>query len=50
VAQIIEGEHIGTLGTGELSAVMFDPTSTQVLSTRRTDNGLRCLPGGRTCG
>jgi ADP-ribose pyrophosphatase YjhB (NUDIX family) len=50
VAKIIEGERIGKLGQVALgcSAVIFDPTRTQVLLTRRTDNGRWCLPGGRT--
>jgi ADP-ribose pyrophosphatase YjhB (NUDIX family) len=50
VAKIIEGERIGKLGTVALgcSAVMFDPTRTMVLLTRRRDNGRWCLPGGRT--
>jgi ADP-ribose pyrophosphatase YjhB (NUDIX family) len=50
VAKIIEGERIGKLGQIALgcSAVIFDPTRTQVLLTRRTDNGRWCLPGGRT--
>jgi 8-oxo-dGTP pyrophosphatase MutT (NUDIX family) len=28
------------------SAIIFDPTRTKVLLTRRSDNGLWCLPGG----
>ena len=50
VAKIIEGERIGKLGRVALgcSAVIFDPTRTKILLTRRTDNGRWCLPGGRT--
>ena len=50
MAKIIEGDRIGKLGKLALgcSAVIFDPTRTKVLLTRRTDNGRWCLPGGRT--
>ncbi|MEZ0396999.1 MAG: NUDIX domain-containing protein [Anaerolineales bacterium] len=44
----LSGERIGRLGTLRLgcSAVLFDADRQQVLLTRRTDNGLWCLPGG----
>ncbi len=45
---ILTGERIGRLGTIRLacSAVLFDDRREQVLLTRRSDNGLWCLPGG----
>jgi 8-oxo-dGTP pyrophosphatase MutT (NUDIX family) len=46
--RIIRGERIGKQGrirTG-CSAVIFSPDREKVLLTRRTDNGLWCLPGG----
>lgn len=47
--RVIEGRRVGKLGrirTG-CSAVIFDPSRTRILLTRRTDNGLWCLPGGK---
>ena len=37
--------RVGVLGPG-CSATIFDTTRQRVLLTRRTDNGLWCLPGG----
>ncbi len=46
---VIYGDRIGK--TGELrlgcSAVLFNADRSQALLTRRSDNGLWCLPGGR---
>ena len=48
MTQILFGERIGRQGKLRLgcSAVLFDETHTKVLLTRRTDNGMWCLPGG----
>ncbi len=46
--QILRGERIGKQGrirTG-CSAAIFDAGREKILLTRRTDNGLWCLPGG----
>ncbi len=46
--RIITGERVGRSGrirTG-CSAAIFDKTRQKILLTRRTDNGLWCLPGG----
>lgn len=46
--RILRGERIGKQGsirTG-CSAAIFDLTRQKILLTRRTDNGLWCLPGG----
>ncbi len=46
--QILRGERIGKLGrirTG-CSAAIFDANREKILLTRRSDNGLWCLPGG----
>lgn len=48
MAKLIYGERIGktaqlTLGC---TAVVFDEARQKILLTRRTDNGLWCLPGG----
>jgi ADP-ribose pyrophosphatase YjhB (NUDIX family) len=42
------GERIGRYGELRVgcSAVILDPTRTKVLLTRRSDNGMWCLPGG----
>ena len=47
--EVIEGNRIGKLGAPAVicCAVIFDPTGSKVLITRRTDNGCWCLPGGR---
>ena len=48
MTRIIEGVRIGAtakLGPG-CSAAIFDPTHTQIVLIRRTDNGRWCLPGG----
>ena len=43
------GDHIARQGELRLGccAVLLDPTQSSVLLTRRSDNGLWCLPGGR---
>ena len=45
---LIYGDRIVKLAklTPSSSAVIFDPTRTKLLLTRRTDNGQWCLPGG----
>jgi ADP-ribose pyrophosphatase YjhB (NUDIX family) len=47
--KIKRGNHVARQGELRLgcSAVLLDPTRSQVLLTRRSDNGLWCLPGGR---
>src|SRR6185295_19765609 len=48
MTQVLYGDRLGREGqlrTG-CSAVIFDETRTKALLTRRTDNGLWCLPGG----
>ncbi len=49
MTQVIYGDHIGKEGELRLGscAVIFDETHTRVLLTRRKDNGLWCLPGGK---
>lgn len=47
--RVIEGKRIGKQGrirTG-CSAAIFNPSRQKILLTRRTDNGLWCLPGGK---
>ena len=48
LGKLIYGERIGknALLTPTTSAVIFDPTTQNVLLTRRSDNGRWCLPGG----
>ncbi len=48
MANILVGERIGKEGKIRLgcSAVIFDAGREKVLLTRRSDNGLWCLPGG----
>jgi ADP-ribose pyrophosphatase len=48
MTKIIHGERVGKLGKIHLgcSAVLFNSEKNQVLLTRRTDNGMWCLPGG----
>jgi 8-oxo-dGTP pyrophosphatase MutT (NUDIX family) len=48
MTKIIYGERIGKQGKIRLgcSAVIFDEARKKVLLTRRSDNGLWCLPGG----
>jgi ADP-ribose pyrophosphatase YjhB (NUDIX family) len=48
MTHILYGDRIGKMGKLRLgcSAVLFDETRSKVLLTRRTDNGLWCLPGG----
>jgi len=48
MTQVLYGDRLGREGelrTG-CSAVIFDETRTKALLTRRTDNGLWCIPGG----
>ena len=49
MTKVIHGERIGKEGKIRLgsSAVIFDETRKKVLLTRRTDNGLWCVPGGQ---
>src|SRR5262245_30600921 len=48
MTQILYGDRLGKDGKIRLgcSAVIFDETRTRALLTRRTDNGLWCVPGG----
>jgi len=48
MTHILYGERIGKQGKLRLgcSAVLFDEQHTKILLTRRTDNGMWCLPGG----
>ncbi len=48
MTHILYGERIGKQGKLRLgcSAVLFDEKREKVLLTRRTDNGMWCLPGG----
>jgi 8-oxo-dGTP pyrophosphatase MutT (NUDIX family) len=48
LTKIVFGERIGKQGNIRLgcSAVLFNLVKDQVLLTRRTDNGMWCLPGG----
>ena len=48
MGNVIRGHRIGRLGVLRpgCSATIFDSTRQRVLLTRRTDNGLWCLPGG----
>ena len=45
---ILSGERIGKQGKIRLgcSAVLFDNNHSNILLTRRSDNGMWCLPGG----
>ena len=48
--QVIRGERIGkraTLMTGCAAIIFEDAARQKILLTRRQDNGLWCLPGGR---
>ena len=49
MTKVIHGERIGKEGKIRLgsSAVIFDETRKKVLLTKRTDNGLWCVPGGQ---
>lgn len=46
--QVILGERVGRQGRLRFgcSGTLFDETGERILLTRRTDNGLWCLPGG----
>ena len=48
MTQILYGNRLGKEGKLRLgcSAAIFDETRTKALLTRRTDNGLWCVPGG----
>ena len=48
MTQIFYGERLARGGKIRLgsSAIIFDETRTKVLLTRRTDNGMWCVPGG----
>ena len=48
MTQILFGDRLSKQGKIRLgsSAVIFDESGSKVLLTRRTDNGLWCLPGG----
>lgn len=47
--QILYGDRLGRQGELRLgcSAILFDEAREKVFLTRRTDNGMWCLPGGR---
>lgn len=47
--RVIEGERVGKQGRirAACSAAIFDASHERILLTRRTDNGLWCLPGGK---
>ncbi len=49
MTEILHGRRIGRQGAVRLgcSAVLLNPDRTEVLLTRRQDNGQWCLPGGR---
>jgi ADP-ribose pyrophosphatase YjhB (NUDIX family) len=48
MTQVLYGHRLGKNGELRIgcSATIFDDTRQKVLLTRRTDNGLWCLPGG----
>jgi len=48
MTQVLHGERLGKEGQLRFgcSAVIFNETRTKALLTRRTDNGLWCIPGG----
>ena len=48
MTQVLRGKRIGVKGKIRLgcSAVIFDDAGEKVLLTKRSDNGLWCLPGG----
>jgi len=48
VTEVIRGDRIGKLGVLRVgcSATIFHPDKQRVLLTRRSDNGVWCLPGG----
>ena len=49
MTRILYGDHIGSQGELRIGScgVIFDETRKNVLLTKRSDNGLWCLPGGR---
>ncbi len=49
MTQVLYGDRIGQEGELRVGscAIIFDEDREKVLLTRRTDNGLWCLPGGR---
>ena len=48
MTEVIRGDRIGKLGVLRVgcSATIFHPDKQRVLLTRRSDNGVWCLPGG----
>ncbi len=48
MTEVIRGDRIGKLGVLRVgcSATIFHPDKERVLLTRRSDNGVWCLPGG----
>jgi len=48
MTEVLYGDRLGKEGQLRMgcSAVIFDETRTKALLTRRTDNGLWCIPGG----
>ena len=48
MTQVLYGNRLGRQGLLRIgcSAVIFDETRAKALLTRRTDNGLWCIPGG----
>lgn len=49
MTQVLYGDRIGKQGSLHIGscAVIFDETREKVLLTKRADNGLWCLPGGK---
>src|SRR5512135_1118125 len=49
MAQVLYGDRIGQEGELRIGscAVIFDDNRSKVLITKRADNGLWCLPGGK---
>lgn len=49
MTQVLYGDHIGKQGALRIGscAVIFDESREKVLLTKRSDNGLWCLPGGK---
>ena len=48
MSKSLYGDRIGKMAKLRVgaSAIIFDETREKILITRRTDNGLWCLPGG----
>ncbi len=49
MTQVLYGDHIGQEGELRIGscAIIFDDAHEKVLLTKRADNGLWCLPGGK---